>query len=72
MLEQIKASEELHHIPVVILTTSEAEQDIAWAYERHANGYVVKPDDFEQFTRLMEEWGYFWLYWNQAPLAKAI
>ena len=37
------------------------------AYEGNANGYVVKPLDFEKFKQLMEELGYFWLSWNQAP-----
>lgn len=68
VLRIIKTTDELHNIPVVILTTSEAERDIKRAYEQHVNGYVVKPVDSEQFTRLMKEFGYFWLEWNRAPL----
>ena len=67
VLRQVKTSEELKHIPVVILTTSAAERDMAWAYECNANGYVVKPLDFEKFKQLMDELGYFWLGWNRAP-----
>ncbi len=67
VLRQVKTSEELKHIPVLILTTSGAERDMLRAYESNANGYVVKPLDFEKFKQLMEELGYFWLGWNQAP-----
>ena len=68
VLRVIKTSDELHNIPVVILTTSEAERDIKRAHEQHVNSYVVKPGDSEQFTRLMKEVGYYWLEWNRAPL----
>jgi CheY-like chemotaxis protein len=51
-------------IPIVILTTSGSERDVATAYAHHANSYVVKPVDFEQFTRLMSDLGYYWLGWN--------
>jgi CheY-like chemotaxis protein len=64
---EIKTSSEMNKIPVVILTTSAAEQDVARAYEHHANSYLVKPLDFEQFSRLMEEIGSYWLGWNHFP-----
>ncbi len=67
VLRQIKTSEELKHIPVVILTTSAAERDMLRAYEHNANGYVVKPLDLEAFQQLMQEIGYFWLGWNRGP-----
>ncbi len=67
VLRQIKTSEELKHIPVVILTTSAAERDMLRAYEHNANGYVVKPLDLEAFQQLMQELGYFWLGWNRGP-----
>ena len=67
VLRQVKSSEDLKHIPVLILTTSGAERDMLKAYDSNANGYVVKPLDFETFKQLMEELGYFWLGWNQAP-----
>ena len=54
-------------LPVVILTTSKAEQDMVKAYALHANSYLVKPVDFLQFTKLMETFGYYWLAWNQYP-----
>ena len=50
VLQDIKADPELRRIPVVILTTSEAEADVIAAYDLHANAYVRKPVDFEQFV----------------------
>ena len=67
VLQEIRASEDLHTLPVVILTTSEAERDVAKAYEQHTNSYVVKPLDFEGFTALMEDLGFYWLGWNYYP-----
>jgi CheY-like chemotaxis protein len=67
VLKEIKTSQELRSIPVVILTTSEAEQDVACAYQHYVNSYLVKPVDFHQFTELMEELGVYWLAWNYDP-----
>lgn len=67
VLRRIKESEGLRRIPVVILTTSEAEIDVARAYDLHANSYLVKPLDFEKFTELMKEIGFYWLAWNTKP-----
>lgn len=67
VLKTIKNDEDLHGIPVVILTTSKAESDMTKAYDSHANSFLVKPVDFTQFTKLMETFGYYWLAWNQYP-----
>jgi len=67
VLKEIRASDDLHTLPVVILTTSEAEQDVTKAYEQYTNSYVVKPLDFEGFTALMEDLGCYWLGWNFYP-----
>lgn len=67
VLITIKSDPELSRIPVVVLTTSAAEMDIAKAYDHHANSYLVKPVDFSQFTELLETLGYYWLAWNQNP-----
>ncbi len=67
VLKKIKDDRQLRNIPVVILTTSEAEQDIAKAYEYHANSYLVKPIDYDKFTKLMDELGVYWLAWNHQP-----
>lgn len=67
VLKAVKSDPELGRIPVVILTTSAAELDVAKAYEHHANSYLVKPVDFVQFTDLLETLGYYWLAWNKKP-----
>ncbi len=67
VLEKVKADPELRSIPVVILTTSSAERDLAMAYEHHANSYVTKPVDFESFTRMLRDLGFYWLAWNKRP-----
>ena len=54
-------------MPVVVLTTSAAENDMAKAYEYQAKSYVVKPMDFNKFESLMDEMGYYWMAWNQNP-----
>lgn len=67
VLRTIKASEEIKGIPVIILTTSEAEKDVARAYDNHANSYLVKPVGFEEFSKLMNDLGFYWLGWNAHP-----
>ncbi len=67
VLEKIKANQEIKAIPVVILTTSEAEKDVARAYYNHANSYLVKPLGFDEFRKLMEDLGFYWLGWNTHP-----
>ena len=67
VLKEIKSSSDLHDIPAVVLTTSEAETDVARAYERNANSYLVKPIDYAKFTKLMEDLGLYWLSWNRPP-----
>ncbi len=67
VLRQIKESKRMRRLPVVILTTSAAERDVANAYEHHANSFVTKPMDYGKFSKLMEELGYYWLAWNHSP-----
>lgn len=55
VLREVKADAALRTIPVVILTTSEAEEDILHSYRLHANAYVSKPVDFEQFIRVVRQ-----------------
>src|SRR5262252_7342702 len=66
VLREIRASSDssLHTVPVVVLTTSTAAQDVTSAYEQHANSYLVKPVDFAQFMQLMHDLGFYWLGWN--------
>ena len=67
VLRRIKSHEILHRLPVVILTSSSAEKDIAKSYEFNANSYIVKPVDFLKFTEMMDDLGFYWLEWNQHP-----
>jgi len=67
VLRLVKASDDLQAIPVVILTTSEAEKDVVRAYQNHVNSYLVKPVGFEEFRRLMNDLGFYWLDWNTHP-----
>ena len=67
VLKIIKGDPDLTRIPVVILTTSASEADLARAYDSHANSYLVKPVEFDHFVELMDMLGYYWLAWNQKP-----
>ncbi len=67
VLEIIKKDDELKTIPVIILTTSEAEKDVTRAYDHHANSYLVKPLGYEEFKKLMDDLGFYWLGWNMQP-----
>jgi len=61
VLQEIKADERLMRIPVVILTTSKAEEDVLKTYTLHANCYVTKPVDLEQFIKVVQSIDNFWL-----------
>ena len=61
VLKQIKEDDNLHNIPVIVLTTSNAEKDILGVYDLHANAYVTKPLDFDQFMKVVGSIENFWL-----------
>ena len=61
VLEVIKADPKFKRIPVIILTTSRAEEDITRAYDLHANCYIAKPIDLDQFIRVIKSIEEFWL-----------
>lgn len=67
VLAEIKADERLMKIPVVVLTTSASEEDIARAYSRHANCYITKPVDLDQFLRVVHSIENFWLSLVKLP-----
>lgn len=69
VLAAIKASPELGKTPVVMLTTSDADKDVAAAYEHHANSYVVKPVGFTRLVELMDTLCAYWIGWNQPAWA---
>lgn len=65
VLSLIKEDERLKLIPVVVMTTSDAESDRAKAYRHHANSYVVKPIDFDKFRQLVTDLCLYWSVWNE-------
>jgi len=67
VLRRIKEDADLKRLPTVVLTTSDAESDIVSAYTNGAGSYLVKPVDFEKFTKLMDAFGFYWLAWNRFP-----
>jgi len=67
VLEQIGAEEDLRQIPVVVLTSSGAEEDIVRSYELHANAYLTKPVDFDGFIDVVDSIDHFWLTFVKMP-----
>ncbi len=68
VLREIKEDDVLKNIPVVILTTSGAEKDIHRSYDLHANAYVTKPLDFDQFIIVIKSIANFWLEIVKLPM----
>jgi CheY-like chemotaxis protein len=71
VLAELKSDPRVKHIPVVILTTSKTERDITETYALHANCYVTKPLDFEQFMQVVQSIEHFWLSVVTLPGGKA-
>lgn len=71
VLKEIKGDEDLRSIPVVILTTSKAEEDIIKAYGLHANCYITKPLDLNQFSMVVKSIENFWLTIVKLPSNKS-
>ena len=69
VLAEIKTDERLKHIPVVVLTTSQAEQDILKSYRLHANCYVTKPVDFDEFVNIVHSIKDYWFTVVKLPHA---
>lgn len=67
VLAQIKEDPQLKVIPVVMLTSSREDADLAGSYQRGVNAYVVKPVSFAQFVRSLRELGVFWAEINEPP-----
>jgi CheY-like chemotaxis protein len=67
LLEQIKSDADLCHIPVVVLTTSSAEEDVLESYKLHANAYVTKPVDVDQFMRAVRQIDEFFIQVVRLP-----
>jgi len=70
VLRQIRADDRTSRLPVVILTTSREEQDVAQSYDLGANSYIRKPVDFTQFAQAVEQMGLYWLVLNESAPPK--
>jgi two-component system response regulator len=64
ILKRLKSDERIKSIPIVILTSSEAEKDIDICYQLGANSYLVKPMDFETLSQFIHQVAYYWLVYN--------
>ena len=67
VLRRIKSDDRTKKIPVVVMTSSREDRDLATCYELGVNGYVVKPVEFEDFARAVSELGFYWLLLNETP-----
>ena len=65
VLRCVKNEQTLRRIPVVVLSTSESDEDVRRAYDFRANGYLVKPVDFRAFVGLVKSVAGFWMTWNR-------
>lgn len=67
VLRAIRADPRTHRLPVVIMTSSREQQDVIRSYDLGVNSYVVKPVDFESFSKAVAELGHYWVLVNQEP-----
>jgi len=65
VLKRIKSDERTKKTPVVVMTSSREDRDLEACYDLGANGYVVKPVEFEDFSRAVSELGFYWLLLNE-------
>jgi len=70
VLERLRAEPRTRHVPVVVLTSSNEEQDMIRSYDLGANSYVRKPVDFEQFLEAARQLGLYWLVLNEVPYGR--
>lgn len=70
VLRRIRADERTKLLPVVILSSSQEEQDLIQSYSLGANSYVRKPVDFTEFTEAVQQLGFYWLLLNELPLPR--
>ena len=70
VLRQVKSSDQLKSIPIVVLTSSREEQDVVASYDSGVNAYVVKPVDFHDFINAVKLLGGFWAVVNEPPPAR--
>jgi len=68
VLKRIKENPDLKRIPVIMLTTSERDEDIVRSYEHYANSYLTKPVGFKAFEEKIVQVGFYWMILNKRPL----
>lgn len=69
VLRRLRENRTTSRIPVVMLTSSNHEKDVVRSYELGANSYIVKPMDFDEFSRVLDEAGQYWLVHNRPALS---
>lgn len=67
VLKKVKTNDDLKLIPVIILSASLNTKDMIYAYEYHANAFIVKPSDFDSFVKFSDSLGDFWINWARLP-----
>ncbi len=67
VLQQLRTGERTRRLPVVILTSSREQEDLAQCYDNGANSYIRKPVDFNQFAETIRSLGHYWLILNEPP-----
>ncbi|MHA1973122.1 MAG: response regulator [Candidatus Hodarchaeales archaeon] len=70
VLRRIKSDKQMKVIPVVVLTSSKEEQDIAESYKLGVNSYITKPVDFDKFVQSVRKLGFYWILLNEPPPLK--
>ena len=69
VLRRIKADERTKRIPVVVLTSSKEDRDVAECYSLGVNSYISKPVEFDEFAKVVSELGLYWLLINEPPVS---
>ena len=71
VLRRLKADERTRRIPIVVLTSSKEDRDVAECYSLGVNSYIGKPVEFEEFAKVVSELGLYWLLINQPPVCSS-
>lgn len=71
VLARVKGDPRTRNIPVVIMTSSNEQSDVASSYDLGVNSYIVKPVNFESFAKAVQELGMYWMLLNQVPIPEA-